>query len=322
MEPLPFPAYLDHIRTESARFREVLADCDPQARVPACPDWDAADLLWHLTTVQAFWAKVVSTRPEPADEADEGRLDRPETYDALLAAFDEHSAALVDALAAADPAEEAWHWSSDHTVGASYRRQAHEALIHRLDAEETAGRVTDLDPTLAADGVLEALTVMYGGCPPWGTITPTDRVLAIRVSDTGDDLRVALARFTGTDPRRQDLRRARHRPARRRLRRRAAGDDHGHGGGPRHLALAPRPGPRAADLRRRRGRAGRAEGHPQPAAQLSQAQRWTAPHRSAASATAASRAAPASASVSVRSGARKRSAKASDLRPSPTWAPV
>ena len=30
------------------------------------------------------------------------------------------------ALASADPAEEAWHWSSDHTVGASYRRQAHE----------------------------------------------------------------------------------------------------------------------------------------------------------------------------------------------------
>ena len=55
---------------------------------------------------------------------------------------------------------------------------------------------------------------------------------------------------------------------------------------------------------------------------LHRAQRWTAPHRSAARATAASRAAPVSASVRVRSGARKRSAKASDLRPSPTWAPV
>jgi len=200
MEPLPFPAYLDHLRAESARFREVMADCDPAARVPACPDWDAADLLWHLTTVQAFWAKVVSTRPAPADEADEGRLDRPESYAALLDAFDEHSAALAAALEGADPAEEAWHWSADHTVGSSYRRQAHEALIHRLDAEEAAGQVTDLDPELAADGVLEALTVMYGGCPPWGTITPSDRVVALRLSDTGDDLRVALARFTGTDP--------------------------------------------------------------------------------------------------------------------------
>ncbi len=200
MEPLPFPVYLDHIRTESARFREVLADCDPSARVPACPDWDAADLLWHLTTVQAFWAQVVGTRPAPADEEDEGRLPRPGTYDELLAAFDEHSAALVAALASADPAEEAWHWSSNRTVGASYSRQAHEALIHRVDAEEAAGLVTPLDPTLAADGVLETLAVMYGGCPPWGTQVPSDQVVDLRLTDTGDVLHVALARFTGTDP--------------------------------------------------------------------------------------------------------------------------
>ncbi len=51
-------------------------------------------------------------------------------------------------------------------------------------------------------------------------------------------------------------------------------------------------------------------------------QRWTAPWRSAARVTAASRAAPVSASVNVRSGARKRSANASDFLPSPTWAPV
>jgi len=200
MDPLPFPAYLEHIRTESAGFREVLADCDPAARVPACPDWDAADLLWHLASVQAFWAEVVRTRPAAVDEEYETKLPRPESYDGLLAAYDDYSASMVGALEAADPADEAWHWSSDHTVGASFRRQAHEALIHRLDAEETAGSVTDLDPTLAADGVLEALTVMYGGCPPWGTITPSDRVVAIRLTDTGDELRVALARFTGTDP--------------------------------------------------------------------------------------------------------------------------
>jgi uncharacterized protein (TIGR03083 family) len=200
MMPLPFPVYLDHIRAESARFREVLAGCEPTARVPACPDWDAADLLWHLATVQAFWAEVVRTRPAPADEEFEAKLPRPEGYDGLLAAYDGHSASMIAALESADPTDEAWHWSSDHTVGASIRRQAHEALIHRLDAEEAAGQVTSLDPTLAADGVLEALTVMYGGCPPWGTITPSDRVVEVRMTDTGDVLRVALARFTGTDP--------------------------------------------------------------------------------------------------------------------------
>jgi uncharacterized protein (TIGR03083 family) len=200
MEPLPFPTYLDHIRSESARFRDVVAGCDPAARIPACPDWDAAELLWHLASVQAFWAEVVRTRPAPADEELEGKLPRPESYDGLLAAYDDYSASMVEALASADPAEEAWHWSSDQTVGASIRRQAHEALIHRIDAEEAAGDVTPLDPALAADGVLEALTVMYGGCPPWGTITPSERIVELRLTDTGDVLRVALARFTGTDP--------------------------------------------------------------------------------------------------------------------------
>lgn len=200
MQRLAFDTYLDHIRTESSRFHEVLAGCRPQARVPACPDWDAADLLWHLTTVQAFWTKIITTRPAPAEESDAGRLERPGSYEALLTAFEVHSAALVEALAAADPHEEAWHWSSEHTVGASYRRQAHEALIHRLDAEETADLVTPLDAALAADGVHEALTVMFGDCPPWGTITPSDRAVAVEMTDTGHRLLVALARFTGTDP--------------------------------------------------------------------------------------------------------------------------
>jgi uncharacterized protein (TIGR03083 family) len=198
---LDFPTYLEHIRTESARFRAALTDCDPAARVPACPDWDAADLVWHLAEVQWFWAKTVRTRPAAPDEVDVPAPARPDSYAELLQCFDDFSHALVTELERAEPAEEAWHWSSDHTVGMSYRRQAHEALIHRLDAEETAGTLTGLDPELAADGVHEALAVMYGGCPPWGTLTPaSDQVVLIRTTDTGDEVRVVSARFTGTDP--------------------------------------------------------------------------------------------------------------------------
>ena len=106
--------YLDHVRTESLRFREVLAGCDPEARVPSCPDWNAADLLWHLATVQRWWAEVLTARPERPEEV---VPQRPDAYDGLLAAFDEWSAALATALEGADPAEEAWNWSDDHTVG-------------------------------------------------------------------------------------------------------------------------------------------------------------------------------------------------------------
>jgi uncharacterized protein (TIGR03083 family) len=184
--------HLEAVRRESARFRAVLADCDPSARVPACPDWDAADLLWHLADVQWFWAHVVRTRPAAPDEA-LTHPDRPASHDALLAAFDEHSAALVAALSSADPDEPAWHWSPVRTVGASYRRQAHEALVHRLDAEQTADVVTPLDPALAADGVHEALTVMYGGAHP--DFAGTRGLVAFELTDTGDSLHVEPGRI-------------------------------------------------------------------------------------------------------------------------------
>jgi uncharacterized protein (TIGR03083 family) len=200
MPRLEYPTYLDHIRTESARFREVLTGCDPSARVPTCPEWDAADLLWHLARVQLFWAKVIRHRPTEPDDIDEPEAERPESYAELLDAFDDFSHALVTELGRADPEAAAWHWSGDHRVGTSYRRQAHEALIHRVDAELTAGvAVTPLDAALADDGV-EVLGVMYGGAPPWGTFTPSGETVAVRLSDTGTDLLVALGTFSGTDP--------------------------------------------------------------------------------------------------------------------------
>ena len=172
--------------------------------MPTCPDWDAADLLWHLAKVQLFWAKVIRHRPASPDDPEIGEEDaaqRPESYAELLDAFDDYSHALATELKRADPEAEAWHWSGDSRVGTSYRRQAHEAAIHRIDAELTAGvPVTPLDAALADDGVAEALGVMYGGAPPWGSFAPSGETIAVRMTDTGTDLLVALGKFSGTDP--------------------------------------------------------------------------------------------------------------------------
>ena len=167
--------------------------------IPSCPGWDTSDLLFHLARVQGFWATIVRTRPAPADrDAPEPR--RPASYDALLAYFDESHAALVAELERADPADEAWTWSTGRTVGFTVRRQAHEALIHRLDAEQAAGTVTPLDPALAADGVRETLEVMFGGTPPWGEFHPLPRHVRVDCTDTGDATWVQLGTLTGTDP--------------------------------------------------------------------------------------------------------------------------
>lgn len=193
--------YLDHIRAESARFRAVLADAAPTTRVPSCPDWDAGDLLWHLATVQWFWATTVTDRPAEVDEGSGPA--RPASYADVLAFFDASSAALTGALEGADPRDEARTWAGpdDQTVGFILRRQAHEALVHRIDAELTTGSPSLVDPRLAADGVAEVIGVMYGGCPPWGRWEPLPHHVRLDCTDTGDELWAQLGLFSGTDPR-------------------------------------------------------------------------------------------------------------------------
>lgn len=182
MTRLAFADYLAHLRADSARFRAVLTGADPASRVPACPDWDAQDLLWHLTEVQWFWGTRMRERPAPPTD-DDVRPERPGTREDLLALFDRCSAELADQLAAADPAEPAWSWADEQTVGFTFRRQAHEALIHRLDAEQTVAEVTPLDPALAADGVAELLDVMYGGQPREGETFESSGLVRLDLTD-------------------------------------------------------------------------------------------------------------------------------------------
>jgi uncharacterized protein (TIGR03083 family) len=192
--------FLDHLVRESARFAETIGAAPPGAPVPSCPDWNADDLLWHLGEVQWFWGTVVRERVT-GDQAEALKPPRPGDRAALAAFFDRASRELADVLAATPPDTAAWTWSEDQTVGFIRRRQAHEALIHRVDAELTAGRRTPMDPGLSADGVDEALRVMYGGAPPWGRFTPTGAgTLRLRASDTGSTWLVTTGRFTGTDP--------------------------------------------------------------------------------------------------------------------------
>lgn len=190
-----------YIAAESARFAEAIAQAAPDTQVPSCPDWNADDLLWHLGTVQYFWGTVVLDKLD-GDEAEKRNPDRPGGRDELLDFYRRGSDRLAGALADADPAGYAWTWSDDQTIGFIQRRQAHEALIHRVDAELTAGQRTAIDQELATDGVDETLRVMYGGCPPWGTITPDPSrgTIRLRSTDTGGSWLVSMARFTGTDP--------------------------------------------------------------------------------------------------------------------------
>jgi uncharacterized protein (TIGR03083 family) len=193
--------YLDHLARESARFASVLADTPSDAQVPTCPGWNADDLLWHLGEVQWFWGTIVRDGAD-VGAAEQMKPPRPANRPGLAEFYRTASRELMAALANTNPDTPAWTWAADKTVGFIRRRQAHEALIHRLDAELTAERRTGLDPRLSADGVDEVLRIMYGGdVPAWGTFT-TDgsKTIRVRCTDTGDSWLLRLGHFSGTDP--------------------------------------------------------------------------------------------------------------------------
>lgn len=184
---------------ESDDFLTAVLDADPMAPVPSCPDWNADDLLSHLANVQHFWAHVLRNRP--ASPRGYTEPDRPADRAGLEQHYRTASADLRAQLAAADDAEESWTWhDSIHTVGFIRRRQAHEALIHRVDAEQAAGRPSTIDPALAADGVVECIEWMYTGAPAWGSFTPTGERVALECNDVDVRPVIGLGRFTGTDP--------------------------------------------------------------------------------------------------------------------------
>lgn len=75
-----------------------------------------------------------------------------------------------------------------------------EALIHRLDAELTAGDRTPMDTDLSSDGVDEVLRIMYAGSPPWGRFTPDPaQTIRVRTTDTDRSWLLTLGQFTGTE---------------------------------------------------------------------------------------------------------------------------
>ncbi|MCU1536834.1 MAG: hypothetical protein JWP82_1185 [Humibacillus sp.] len=197
--PVPF---LRHLREDSARFRDVLAAASAQATVPTCPQWRADDLLWHLADVQWFWGEIAErglTDPAELDALDAGRPARPTDPEALLEAYDTATERLQRVLADLGPETPLWMWADDKTAGYILRRQAHEALIHRVDAELTAGERTSIDPRLACDGVDEALRVMRGHEPEDElTHVATAGPVTVAAVDTMHTWTVTPVRVTGT----------------------------------------------------------------------------------------------------------------------------
>ena len=190
--------YAQHLRSESDRFLDVLRETDPAAPVPSCPGWTAADLLWHLTEVQAFWSEIVRRRAQSPDDVP--KPERPASPSDLVETFARWSRLLEQALEDADDTITVWTWSADHSVGFIRRRQAHEALIHRLDAELPAGRSHRCRRRWPPTACSRRSMSCTGAAHPGGPSPRPVRRSVCSAPTPATDSGWLLGRFTGTDP--------------------------------------------------------------------------------------------------------------------------
>ena len=149
-------------------FGRTCSAADLSASVPACPEWNVADLVWHVTEVHHFWRTMVAERL-----TDPGAYTRPlrPPDEALLEMYRVGGQRVLDTLRDTPDDTAVWTWSADRTVGFVLRRMTHETAAHLGDAQQAAGAEPTMDAALASDGVDEFLEHFAAGPreePPLG----------------------------------------------------------------------------------------------------------------------------------------------------------
>jgi uncharacterized protein (TIGR03083 family) len=124
------------------------------ADVPTCPGWTVAECVRHTGSVFRFTAAVIELGHAPDDWQ---RRPRPGTD--LLAWYEDAARSLLRALTSQTPSTPTWTWYEPWRQVAFWCRQmAHEATVHRVDAQLAARTaVAPIDDAFALDGVDEIL---------------------------------------------------------------------------------------------------------------------------------------------------------------------
>jgi uncharacterized protein (TIGR03083 family) len=153
---------LDGIGRHAGAFADAVLAADLDATVPACPDWSVRDLAAHLGGVHRWATDHVAERRQKLVRRGPTDPPAPTDPEAIAAWVREGGAALVAALRDTDPDTPVGGFGRSVTVGWWARRQCHETLVHRGDAEIAAGRApfADVDPEVASDAVDEHLEMI------------------------------------------------------------------------------------------------------------------------------------------------------------------
>ena len=188
-EPADGLAQLEHAVADVV---DMLVDADLNLPVPSCPGWTVADLVAHLGETHLWAEHAVRVGDPDAPEPSPPRHDRI----ALRSWYAEAAAVLLAILRTTDPDTACWTFGPrPRTARFWFRRQAHEAAMHRWDLGAAMGRDVGYPSSLAADGVDEVVRMFFPRQVRLQRIAPLQKSLAVRAE--GLDTRVLAG--DGTD---------------------------------------------------------------------------------------------------------------------------
>jgi uncharacterized protein (TIGR03083 family) len=160
----------------------LLHEADLATAVPSCPGWTVADLVAHLGQTHLWAERCIRVRnPEVPDVV------APVADQAKLAAwYSECASVLLETLRSTDPTTESWTFGlQPHTATFWFRRQAHEAAMHRWDLGAAVGEDLGYSNELAADGVDEVVSMFFPRQVRLRRTAPLTRSLAIQADGRG-----------------------------------------------------------------------------------------------------------------------------------------
>jgi uncharacterized protein (TIGR03083 family) len=179
--------YFAEISGSAARLADIMCTSDPGLQVPTCPDWTLRQLATHIGRVHRWAAHIVTTRA--ADYVPFGSV-----ADARYPATPAERAAWLRAgadrvIEAITDAGDASVWAFGRLAPAGFwaRRQSHETMVHRADAELAVGRDVVLDADLAADGIDEWLGMATRSRRPADEPAQLPPGASLRLQVTGAD---------------------------------------------------------------------------------------------------------------------------------------
>lgn len=184
--------------TEAGQGLAAAADsAGLDAKVPTCPEWTVRDLVFHAGGVHRWAATTVREKRDrpPSDVGGDPLADevhRP-ADDLLLPWYLDSHATLLAALREASDDAQFWSFLPAPSPRAFWaRRQAHEATMHRVDAELAGGAHTPVDPAVATDGIDELLTGFV--VRRRGRLrTDQPRTLAVHATDTAQHWHLTIS---------------------------------------------------------------------------------------------------------------------------------